>query len=118
MGFGKGSRGPRAPRQKASSNVVPAAKEESAVAVEVLEADEDKEYFFKSKERELEVTLIKPTKTHNADGTRTIDPGYTARFERNSWKAPDAYKAGLMRSAIAERDQKHNPLGVWEATPE
>ena len=118
MGFGKGSRGPRAPKQKAPATVVPAAKEESAVEVAVLEADEDERVFFKSKERELEVTLIKPTKTHNADGTRTIDPGYTARFERNSWEAPDLYKAGLMRQAIEERDRKHNPLGVWEATPE
>jgi hypothetical protein len=87
---------------------------EDKPTVEVLPADNDKMYYFKSKFRRDSITLRKPTKTTHADGTRTIDPGKTAEFEYNSWKTTDPWAAGQLRKIIEERPE----IGIVETTPE
>ena len=103
----------RPPKQTSSADVKTQAVEEVSTEVKVLPADEDKEYFFKSKFTADVVTLIKPLKIDHKDGSTTTNPGASASFEHNSWLTRNAHHAGLMRQIIQERPE----IGIIETTP-
>ena len=84
--------------------------------IEVLPVDEDKLYTFKSKFREDVITLRKPMKKDNPDGSTTLEPMVVAEFHRNTWFTKKAWEAGVLREKIEAR--KHtDPYHIIETTP-
>lgn len=103
----------RPPKQALSADAKTQPVGEVSQEVEVLPADEDKEYFFKSKFGKDAVTLIKPAKIDHKDGSTTVNPGAVAQFDHHSWNTANAHHAGILRQIIEERPE----IGIVETTP-
>ena len=101
------------PPIKASSAAAKTSADNEVEEVKVLPADEDKEYYFKSKFRQDVVTLIKPSKKDHKDGSTTTDPGAVAGFDHHGWKTTNAHHAGILRHIIEDRPE----IGIQETTP-
>lgn len=95
----------RQPKQTLSADAKTQPEGEVSTEVEVLPADEDKEFFFESRYAADCFSLIKPSKKEYKDGSVNVDPGAVAQFDQHGWTTRKAHLAGLLRQIMEDRPE-------------